>query len=166
MAPFFREYKVSVQNTKDNCLSRIRGVGMEINNNNLKAFRKDFDNAVRSLQDKYGVTISLGGITYEDERFSAKMTVINGIDPEQVARNQFDAEVWRYEHLGLQKGMYNRIFLAEDGKRYAVQGFNPKARKWPITAKSVSDGEPRICNERFTKKILNEYYVESFVSSE
>lgn len=139
---------------------------MEMNNNNLNAFREDFTNAVRFLQDKYGVTISLGRITYGDERFSAKMTVINGIDPEHVARNQFDADVWRYEHLELQKGMYNRIFLAEDGKRYAVQGFNPRARKWPIMAKRISDGEPRICNEQFIKEILNEYYVEAFVSSE
>lgn len=137
---------------------------MEINNTNLDAFRDDFEKAMLSLQEKYDVTISLGRITYGDERFSAKITVVNGRDPEIVARNKFDADVWKYEHLGLLPGMYNRIYRGEDGKLYAIQGFNTKAKKWPIITKRVSDGESRVCNERFIKEILNEYYTEAIVS--
>lgn len=133
---------------------------MEITNETLYAFRDDFEKAMLPLQEKYGVTISMGRITYGDERFSAKITVTNGLDPEVVARNSFDAEVWRYEHLGLQKGMYNRVFEAEDGKLYAVQGFNPRAKKWPIKTVRISDGESRVCNERFIKAFRNEYYAE------
>ena len=137
---------------------------MEINDKNLYAFRDDFENAMLSLQEKYGVTISLGRITYGDERFSAKITVVNGRDPEVVARNRFDAVVWKYAHLGLRPGMYNRIFRATDGKLYAIQGFNLRARKWPIMTKRVSDGEERVCNEKFIKEILNEYYIEAVVA--
>lgn len=137
---------------------------MEINNKNLYAFRDDFEKMVQSLQEKYDVTISLGRITYGDEQFSAKVTVVNGRDPETVARNKFDADVWKYERLGLRRGMYNRIFRAEDDKLYAIQGFNLRAKKWPIITKRVSDGEPRICNERFIKEILNEYYTEAIVA--
>ncbi|MBP3878352.1 MAG: Fic family protein [Lachnospiraceae bacterium] len=122
------------------------------------------EKAMLSLQEKYDVTISLGRITYGDERFSARVTVVNGRDPEIVARNKFDADVWKYEHLGLLPGMYNRIFRGEDGKLYAIQGFNTKAKKWPIITKRVSDGESRVCNERFIKEILNEYYTEAIVS--
>ena len=136
---------------------------MEINNKNLDAFRDDFEKTMQSLQEKYDVTISLGRITYGDQRFSAKVTVVNGRDPEVVARNKFDADVWKYEHLGLRPGMYNRIFRAEDGKRYAIQGFNTKAKKWPIEAKRISDGEPRVCNDRFIKEFLNEYYTEAII---
>ena len=53
-------------------------------------------------------------------------------------------------------GMFNRIFRGEDNKLYAIQGFNPKARKWPIKTKRISDGEERVCSERFIKEILNE----------
>ena len=60
--------------------------------------------------------------------------------------------------------MYNRIFRGEDGKLYAIQGFNTKAKKWPIITKRVFDGESRVCNERFIKEILNEYYTEAIVS--
>ena len=70
---------------------------MEINDNNLYAFRDDFEKAMLDLQEKYDVTISLGRITYGDERFSAKVTVVNGRDPEIVARNRFDADVWKFE---------------------------------------------------------------------
>ena len=59
--------------------------------------------------------------------------------------------------------MYNRIFKAEDDKLYAIQGFNTKAKKWSIITKRVSDGEPRVCNERFIKEFLNEYYTEAKV---
>lgn len=139
---------------------------MEINNSNLYAFRDDFEQAMLSLQEKYDVTITMGRITYGDERFSAKITVVNGRDPEVVARNQFDADVWRFEHIGLEPGMYNRIFIAEDGKRYAIHGFNLKAKKWPIKTIRVSDGEPIVCNEYFIKEILDEYYTEAIIIEE
>ena len=90
---------------------------MEINKENLIKFRKEFTEAMLPLQEKYGVVISLGGIAYEAERFSAKLTVTNGVDPDEAARNSFDADVWRYEHIGLAPGMYNRIFIGEDGQR-------------------------------------------------
>ena len=93
--------------------------------------------------------------------FSAKVTVVNGRDPEIVARNKFDTDVWKFEHLGLEPGMYNRIFIAENGQLYAIQGFNTKAKKWPIKVKRISDGEIRICNENFIKEFLNKYYAEA-----
>ena len=106
---------------------------MEINKENLIKFRKEFTEAMLPLQEKYGVVISLGSINYEEERFSAKITVINGVDKDEVARNSFDADVWRYEHIGLKTGMYNRIFIGEDGQKYAFRGFNTKAKKWSLT---------------------------------
>ena len=84
---------------------------MEISIKKLKKFTKDFANIVKPLEEEYGVTIKLGTISYEEERFSTKMTVTNGRDPDDVARVAFDADVWRYEHLGLKPGMYNRICI-------------------------------------------------------
>jgi hypothetical protein len=97
---------------------------MEMNNSTLNSFRRDFKKAVLSLQEKYDVTISLGRISYNDEMFSAKLTVVNGQDPEEVTRHKFDTDVWKYDYPGLTPGMYNRVFLGTDGMRYAIQGFN------------------------------------------
>ena len=133
---------------------------MEINSDNLEAFRADFKQAMQALQKKYDVTISLGRITYYEERFSGKLTVTNGRDPEDAARNAFDADVWKFDYLGLQPGMYNRVFIGTDGKRYAIQGFNTRAKKWSIKMKCISDGENQMCNDRFIKELLDEYYTE------
>ena len=56
--------------------------------------------------------------------------------------------------------MYNRVFIGEDGKRYAIKGFNTRARKWPIKMMRISDGEERVCNDQFIKEFFDEYYVD------
>ena len=137
---------------------------MDINGNTLDAFRADLKAALSPLQDKYGVTISFGRITYNDEQFSGKLTVVNGQDPEEVERNRFDADVWKYEHLGLKKGMFNRIFIGLDGDRYAIRGFNTRSPKYPIKNIRVSDGERRKCGEGFIKELLPEYYINAEMS--
>lgn len=136
---------------------------MDINNQSLDAFRDDFEKAMVSLQEKYDVTIALERITYGEESFSAKVTVVNGRDSETVARNKFDADVWKYEHLGLFPGMYNRIFRGADGQLYAIQGFRTRARKHPVRIVRVADGEKRVCSESFIKEIQNESYTEAIV---
>ena len=137
---------------------------MEMTNENLKSFRKDFSEAMKSLEEKYQVTVSLGRITYDADVFSAKVTVTNGRDPEEVARSAFDSAVWKYEHLGLYPGMYNRVFIGTDGKKYAIRGFRTQAKKWPIEMLCISDGEIRVCNEQFIREFLDEYYTDVVVS--
>ena len=134
---------------------------MDITGKTLDEFRKDFAEAVKGLQDKYDVTISLGYITYEEDRFSTRMTVNNGQDPEYIARMNFDADVWKYMHLGLSQGMYKRVFIGADGMKYALLGFNTKAKKYPIVAVRITDGEEVRGGERFIKELLNEYYAEN-----
>ena len=136
---------------------------MIINEKTLNDFSRDFKLALAELQEKYDVTVSLGNITYRKDGFSTKMTVNNGRDPEEIEKREFDANVWKYAHLGLEPGMYRRIFIGKNGERYALVGFNTKAKKWPIITKRVSDGEPRVCNERFIKEFLNEYYTEAII---
>ena len=158
---------LSQERTPDHTGVKIREkITMIINSNNLDAFRNDFKKAMADLQEKYDVTISLGNITFEEERFSAKVTVVNGQDPEQVERNNFDADVWRYSHLGLQPGMYHRIFRGTDNQLYAIRGFNTKAKKHPIKILRISDSTRRICGESFIKEFFNEYYVESIVPAD
>lgn len=133
---------------------------MEMNNETLRAFRKDFSEAVAGLQDKYGVKITLGGITYEQERFTTKMTVTNGRDNEEAERAAFDADVWKFEHLGLTKGMYKRVFIGRDGNRYAIAGFNTKAPKYPLIVIRISDGARVRVSERYIKEFVNEYFAQ------
>ena len=139
---------------------------MVITDKELDAFRRDFAETVKGLQEKYDVTISLGSITYNDDRFSARITVNNGQDPEIIARKNFDTDVWKYEHLGLSQGMYKRVFTGMDEMKYALLGFNTKAKKYPIIAVRISDGEEIRGGERFIKELHNEYYAENLANEE
>lgn len=134
---------------------------MEISGKTLDEFRKDFNDVISVLQDKYDVSISLGPITYAEERFSAKLTVKNGRDPEEIARADFDANVWKFEHLGFSKGMYKRVFIGQNSETYAIVGFNTRAPRYPLEIIQISDGSRRKAGEGFIKELLNEYYVEN-----
>lgn len=52
---------------------------MEINQTTLSQFREDFQEAVKKLEEKYGVVIEAGRITYEASRFQFKVEVKNGL---------------------------------------------------------------------------------------
>lgn len=130
-------------------------------NRQLSAFRVDFMMAVAELQEKYDVTISLGPISYTENQFTTKMTVDNGRDRTEIERANFDMNVWKYRHLGLEPGMYGRVFVANDGRKYAILGFNTKAPKYPLIIMCTSTNERCRAPERFIKELLNEYYVEN-----
>ena len=134
---------------------------MIISRESLSEFRKDFKAAMAALEEKYDVTVSIGSITYTPDRFSTKMEVKNSRDPETIARNDFDANVWKYEHLGFREGMYNRIFIGADGQRYAVTGFNTRAKRRAIQMTRVSDGARFASPEGFVREITEELSVEN-----
>ena len=115
---------------------------MKISNEMLKEFRNDFKAAMEDLQEKYDATITLGMITYDKaaERFSAKLEVKNSRDADTVASDDFDTAVWKFEHLGLAKGMYGIIGVGSDGEEYAITGLNTKAKKYPLMLTCVKDG--------------------------
>ena len=136
---------------------------MEINKNTLTEFRRDFKEAVAGLEEKYGVTISLGSISYSENDFTSKLTVNNGHDKDDIAQREFDRDVWKYAHLGLGKGMYKRIFIGLDGNRYAILGFNTKAPKYPLIIRNIRESTVVRAPEGFIKELTNEYYAENFL---
>ena len=56
------------------------------NKENLKAFRADFAKAIEKLEAEYGVAVSLGNISFNDNSFTSKVTVMvdNGTVPSDV----------------------------------------------------------------------------------
>ena len=69
----------------------------------------EVDNVMATLQEKYDIKINLGIITYYPDRFSARLEVKNGRNAYQTASSDFDANVWKFEDIGFQKGMYMRV---------------------------------------------------------
>ena len=134
---------------------------MDINKETLPLFRKDFSDAVRKLEEKYEVKISLGTITYSENTFSCKMEVRNGREEYESESAAFDDAVWKYAHLGLTEGMYNRVFVGKNNQLYALQGFNTRAKKYPLKILNIRTGEKIVAGEGFIKELRNEYFVAS-----
>ena len=134
---------------------------MEINRQTLSDFRYDFMKAMMPLEEKYDVMIMLEGINYEKDRFSGKVTVRNGRTAESALRVDFDADVWKYKHLGFDEGMYNRIFLGKNGRKYAIQGFRTRAPKYPLIVYDIRSQERIAAPEGLVDKILDECYLEN-----
>ena len=55
----------------------------------VKNFRNDFQNAVLELEKKYGVTIKLGTLTYDETSVRGKMTAIKGDRSEMLKKEDF-----------------------------------------------------------------------------
>ena len=55
----------------------------------VQNFRTDFDQAVRTLEGKYGVTIDLGTIRYDANELRAKMTARKGERGEVFTKDDF-----------------------------------------------------------------------------
>lgn len=131
---------------------------MKMNQSEIAEFRKDFNRVMKELEEKYDITVSLGRITYSAEQFSARLTVDNSRDPETIARNNFDEEVWKYADIGLMPGMYRQVFVGKDRNRYAIEGFIPNARKNPLKIVRISDRKPFRAPRSFIDTVLNEKY--------
>jgi hypothetical protein len=107
----------------------------------LKNFREDFQQAVKELETKYGVTIELGSISYTSNDFHAKMEVkkkvVEGIEG-NVSHDQFEFEKYCF-FVGLTKDFYGKQFSMH-GKTFTISGINPKAHKMPVIA-TCTDGK-------------------------
>lgn len=136
---------------------------MNINGNTIDQFREEFNKVKKELEDKFDVTISLGTITYWEERFSAKLTVYNSQDPEFIAEQNFNADVWKYEDIGFMPGMYRQIFIGRDNERYAIMGFNTRATKYPLQIIQLRTGAHHKAGKGFVISILDEKYSENLI---
>ena len=126
----------------------------------LDEFRKDFDNTVEMLRQKYDISIFLGPISYTNERFSATLNVNMTRDPEDIARANFDAEAWKFQDIGITEGMYKRIFIGRNGKRYAVVALRPRTYKTPLRIVDVEDGKRFKADRGFIKEWTDSFYAE------
>ena len=98
----------------------------------LKQIREDFKEVVKPLEEKYGMELKLGSISYSDLQFTAKVEgsfTKDGLTPEQT---KFNTLCHRY---GFIETDYGRIFTHK-GAEYELCGFAPNRRKYPVVARS------------------------------
>ena len=120
---------------------------MQMTKQNFKAFREDFKSAVADLEKKYGVTMKIGSISYSDNAFSTKLSVVNGTSATDAERNEFEQNVYAVSIYGLTVKDYGREFASPRGT-FTLVGVKPRAQKNPLIIRS-KDGKQYVCAPSF-----------------
>jgi hypothetical protein len=104
----------------------------------LNLFRKDFGEAVKELEKKYGVKLELHSISYSDIEFHTKLTAtkVGESGEKQVDTSAFS---WMKELLGF-KGNLGDSYTNHKGVTYTVYNLDPKKPKYAVLLKG-SDGK-------------------------
>ena len=110
------------------------------------SFRADVKEALRAVEQKHGVTVECGAITYGTYDFSMKMKVVKSgsVDGN---RKLFELHCGLY---GFAKEDYEREF-ALNGTKFQLVGFNPKSPKNCCSIRRVSDGKMYKCTSASVK---------------
>jgi len=100
----------------------------------LSLFRKDFGEAVKELEKKYGVKLELHAITYGDIEFHAKLTAtkVGETGEKKVDTSAFE---WMKELIGF-KGNLGDSYTDYKGITYTVCNLDPKKPKYAVLLKA------------------------------
>jgi hypothetical protein len=121
---------------------------MKIDRQMLEQFRKDFQEAVKGLESKYGMVISLGRITYGYDEFTGKLEVKSGADKDDVMKREFEKNC---SYVGLDPEDYGQVFT-QQGKDYKIIGLDLAKRKYPVIIQEVLTGKTVRCTVDYVKR--------------
>jgi len=109
------------------------------NRKNLPVLRDEIAKALKSVEEKHGITFKLGGISFTDDHFRSKieayLTKKGGetVDPGKI---NFDRHA---RSFGLSKEDFGKKFSNLNGT-YQICGIASRSHKYPILAKNSKDG--------------------------
>jgi len=94
----------------------------------LKNFREDFKDTVKDLEEKYGIVITLGNISYSESNFHGKIECrLESVSANKKLEDTFKA---LYKFYGLDEDMLGKTFNA-CGKTLKFVGLDRKKRNYP-----------------------------------
>ena len=104
---------------------------------NLKTIRADITEALKTVSEKYGITISMGNISYTEAEMKTSLKAI--IENENVNGKEVMFKKICFM-FGLTESDYGKEFVS-NGRTFKVDGLEPKKSKYPIIATCLSDGK-------------------------
>ena len=102
----------------------------------LKAFRKDVEDALSDVAEKYGVVIHAGNISYGDNDLTLKLEAKRtDVDVEKI---EFMDNIW-YAFKAFKAEDYLAHFMIK-GTEYELIGFRPRT-KYSVLGRRIKDGK-------------------------
>jgi hypothetical protein len=117
-----------------------------------KNFRNDFNTAMKELESKYGIAITLGNISYCSTDFSAKITAnVTGDEAKEKEKAEFESYAKFY---GFEPEDYGKEMTLQ-GKRFKFVGFNHRCSKNICSIMEITTGKLYKCPDTTMKIALN-----------
>jgi hypothetical protein len=115
---------------------------MAYSRTDARNFRTDLEAAMATLEAKYGCKLSVGRMTFGDDKMTASVTAMSATDADADAGFSGKELEWRknfenynYRH-GLPQTALGKTFTS-NGNTYTLLGYNPKAVKYPFLGKKI-----------------------------
>lgn len=131
--------------------------------NNLKTLRKDIDDALAAVATKHGIDLSIGTISFDQNKFTTRLTVTtkaSAIAPEHgnslfegVAAQDIEAFKRYAPMVGLEESDLTKEFT-DKGTRFAIVGYSPRSTKFPVLVKNLSNGAILKYTLRFVREAI------------
>lgn len=118
---------------------------MKITNQNLNAFRRSFEIAMKALEEKYDVNIEMGNIRYSADSFRSKIEVTNKVAGKSAEEVEFGKWCGMF---GLKESDLGRQFTS-NGRVFTLTGIKPSRRKYPISGVGQRGGR-----YKFTESVV------------
>lgn len=106
----------------------------------LQKIRPDFEDAMKQLEEKYGVRISLGKLTYDSNSAGGKLTILDIGDGGDVFSKERDDFIKHAIIYGLKSEWIDGKFK-HNGKSFEISGLKTRNSKLPVLAKNVKTGK-------------------------
>ena len=120
-----------------------------INKQMLNDFRADFTEAMKALEQKYGLIIELKTIHFGYDSFDGKLEAKEGASKEDVSKREFEKNC---SAVGLLPEDYGQIFT-QQGKLYKIIGIDLAKRKYPIIIEDIN-GKRMRCTVDFVRNAM------------
>ena len=123
---------------------------MTIKSETIKNFRVDFNEFKELLEEKYGLKINIGNISFNDYGFTTKMTCMaTSGDILDDRKNEWNRECRK---IGLKEEDFGKVF--ELGESYEIVGIRPRARKNNIIVVRKDNGKEYVMDHYTIKDLL------------
>jgi hypothetical protein len=103
-----------------------------------------------------GIHLEVGRISFYPENATVKLTA-SVIRKGKVASREANNFTSHAKLFGLNPKWLNQEFTSFDGAKYVIVGCRPRSRKYPILAKSVTNGR----NYKFAPESIRRYMTEA-----
>jgi hypothetical protein len=104
----------------------------------VKTIRKDIQDALDKVGEKFGLAFSVGTISYTNDSIGARIEgALTSTPGEPKMAVDFRKNCWKH---GLKESDLGRVFSNHKLERFKIVGLKPRNRKYPIIAEKVSNG--------------------------